>query len=107
MRDWGGLFMVCPMTSPEHVLVPALVGLDAASARELAAVAGVILVSGAAADTRLPVSGVVIAQQPMAGTQIAPGDSVEVLIEDTGGEGGTRPSDDPLPRDPAGIKQLD
>ena len=103
----GGVFTVGHMTLPEHVLVPALVGLDAVSARELAAVAGVILVSGAAADTQLPVSGVVIAQQPMAGTQIAPGDSVEVLIEDANGGGGTRPSNDPLPRDPAGMKQPD
>ena len=107
MRGWGGFFTVWHMCSPEHVLVPALVGLDAVSARELAAVAGVVLVSGAADDTRLPVSGVVIAQQPMAGTQLAPGGSVEVLIEDADGGGGAWLSNDPLPRDPAGMKQPD
>lgn len=99
------------MTSPEHVLVPALVGLDCAEAKELALVARVAIV-GPDPEHSLPADGVVIGQKPMAGTQVRPGDRVIVWIEidsdgdgDGDGGGGSAPRPDgPLPRDPAGVK---
>lgn len=97
------------MAAPEHALVPALVGLDAADAHELALTAGVAIV-GPSPNRSTPTYGTVVAQKPTAGTQVQPGDPVTVWI-DTGGDGGggggggsaPRPYQ-PLPRDPAGVK---
>lgn len=94
------------MEGPEHVLVPALVGLDIADAHELALAARVAVVSEDP-DVSLPLSGVVSAQQPGAGTQVLPGDPVTVRVVDGGGGGGggsARVPPGPRPLDPAGVK---
>jgi beta-lactam-binding protein with PASTA domain len=93
------------MTGPEHVLVPALVGLDIADAHELALTARVAVV-GEDPDVPLPLSGVVTAQEPGAGTQVYPGDPVMIRVIDGGGGGGgsARIPPGPRPRDPAGVK---
>lgn len=91
----------------EHVLVPALVGLDSGEAQQLALEAGVAVV-GPDPDTVLPAIGVVVEQRPGAGIQVRPGDSVTVWIhtgDDDGDGGGSAPlADGPLPREPAGVK---
>lgn len=92
------------MTGPEHVLVPALVGLDIADAHELALTARVAVV-GEDPDVPLPLSGVVTAQQPGAGTQVLPGDPVMIEVVGGGGGGGSaRVPPGPRPLDPAGVK---
>jgi beta-lactam-binding protein with PASTA domain len=94
----------------EKVLVPALVGLEVSEAHERAFDARLVAV---AVDpvAPLPVSGVVTAQSPAAGTRVDPGDSVEIVVDsgpdDGGGGGGGAPlAPHPGPLDPAGTKPL-
>ena len=89
---------MAPVTAASHVLVPALVGLDLADAHELAMTAGVVLVS--ADPDGMPTTGVVSAQDPMAGTQVDPADSVAVLVERRGRGGGV--AEPPAPLNPTG-----
>lgn len=94
------------MEKQEKVLVPALVGLDVGDAHELAFTARVVAVA-AGPDDPLPVSGVVTAQQPEAGTRVAPADAVAIAVDPGGGGGGGgRPVEPPPPgpMDPAGTK---
>jgi PASTA domain len=96
----------------EHVLVPALVGLDVADAQALAIAARVVTVSD---DPDMPprLTGTVVAQKPRAGTQVHPGDTVTIWVEDGGGDdggggggggGGSPLPDSPLPLTPSGTK---
>lgn len=95
------------MKTPDLVLVPALVGLDAAQAHEVAMAARVVAVDPDP-DTPPTLSGKVVAQQPEPGDRIPAGDAVTVWIEDSdgggGGGGGVPQPDSPLPKDPAGVK---
>lgn len=92
----------------EHVLVPAMVGLDVTDAQALALAARVVTVTEDP-DTPPPRYGTVIAQRPTAGTQVLPGDPVTIWVEagDDGGGGGggsaPRPVD-PNPLEPSGTK---
>lgn len=81
-------------------MVPALVGLPIGAAHELAFEVGVVVVSGDPEDP-LPASGVVTAQQPLAGTSLPAAGSVAVLV-DPGGGGGSRVPAEPTPLDAAG-----
>lgn len=98
------------METKEQVPAPALVGLAAAEAHALALEARVVTVSGDP-DTPPPMSGVVVAQAPLGGTPVRPGDAITIWVEDSGGGGGggggTPVPDEPLPVDPSGGKTLD
>ena len=93
----------------DHVLVPAMVGLDVADAQALALTARVAPVTEDP-DTPPPLSGTVIAQRPTAGTQVLPGDPVTIWVEEKGddggrgGGGGTRRPVPPTPLQPVGTK---
>ena len=91
------------MATPELVLVPALVGLPAAQAHELAITARVVAVDPDP-DTPPTVEGTVVAQRPDAGTRVPAGDPVTVWIESDGrGGGGNVPRVEPdKPLDGAG-----
>jgi beta-lactam-binding protein with PASTA domain len=95
------------MRTPDLVLVPALVGLDAAQAHEVAMEARVVAVDPEP-DTPPTLSGTVVAQRPEPGERIPAGDAVTVWIEDQGGGGGggggLQLPDSPPPKDPAGVK---
>ncbi len=94
------------MEKQEKVLVPALVGLDVGDAHELAFTARVVAVAGDP-DEPLPVSGVVTAQLPEAGTRVAPADPVIIAVDPGGGGGGGGRRVEPPPpgpMDPAGTK---
>lgn len=94
------------MQTPDLVLVPALVGLDAAEAHEVAMAARVVAVDPEP-DTPPTLSGTVVAQQPEPGARIPAGDPVTIWPDnaDGGGGGGGMPQpDSPLPKDPAGVK---
>jgi beta-lactam-binding protein with PASTA domain len=94
------------MKTPDLVLVPALVGLDAAQAHEVAMAARIVAVDPDP-DSPPTLSGTVVAQQPEAGERIPAGDTVTIWIEGAdggGGGGGSSQPDSPLPKDPAGIK---
>lgn len=93
-------------SSEEHVLVPALVGLPVVDAHALALEARVVTVSGDP-DTPPALAGMVVAQDPLGGTQVRPGDAITIWVEAGGGGGGSRVADDPTPLDPAGGKSLD
>jgi hypothetical protein len=82
--------------------VPALVGLEIGEAHALALAARVVIVSADPVDP-LPPTGIVTAQQPLAGYDVEPATAVEVLVETRGGGGGggvVAPSPPP-PLDPA------
>ncbi|WP_073455086.1 PASTA domain-containing protein [Pseudonocardia thermophila] len=85
---------------PEKVLVPALVGLDFADATRLAALSGIALdpITGPVRE------GAVTGQQPLAGTTVPPGSTVQVTVEETGrgGGGGSALIPPPTPLDPTG-----
>jgi hypothetical protein len=97
----------------EHVLVPALVGLDVVDAQALAVAARVVTTTDDP-DTPPRLTGTVVAQKPMAGTQVHPGDTVTIWVEDTGGGdeggggggggGGTPRPHPPKPLTPMGSK---
>jgi beta-lactam-binding protein with PASTA domain len=92
----------------EHVLVPAMVGLDVIDAQALALAARIVTVTEDP-DTPPPQHGTVIAQRPTAGTQVLPGDPVMIWVDesddDGGGGGGSAPRPvDPNPLEPAGTK---
>ena len=90
------------MREPELVLVPALVGLPAARAHELAMTARVVAVDPDP-DTPPTVSGTVTAQQPVAGTRGPAGEAVTIWVEPDGGGGGNMPRVEPdKPLDGAG-----
>lgn len=97
------------MNTPHLVLVPALVGLDAADAHDLATSAGVVAVDPTS-DGTPTLTGTVTAQDPQAGTRVEPGSPVTVWIEKPGGGGGgggggSAPvTPGPLPQKPAGVK---
>jgi len=94
-------------SNDEHVPVPALVGLEVVDAHALALDARVVTVSGDP-DTPPALSGVVVAQDPLGGFSVRPGDAITIWVENSGGGGGgTRVPDDPAPLDPAGGKSLD
>ncbi|TDQ60777.1 PASTA domain-containing protein [Actinomycetospora succinea] len=77
-----------PMRTPELVLVPALVGLPAAQAHEVAMAARVVAVDPDP-DTPPTVEGTVTAQQPEPGTRVPAGEAVTIWVEpDSGGGGG-------------------
>ena len=86
--------------------MPALVGLEVSDAHELAFEARVVVVA-ADPDQPLPVTGIVTAQAPIAGTRVNPAAAVAVAVDAAGGGGGggrrlkTPP---PGPRDPSGSK---
>lgn len=97
----------------EHVPAPALVGLPVVDAHALALDARVVTVSGDP-DTPPALSGVVVAQDPLGGIRVRPGDAITIWVEETdggdgggGGDGGSRVPDDPRPTDPSGGKALD
>ncbi|MGD9527543.1 PASTA domain-containing protein [Pseudonocardia sp.] len=97
------------MQTDERVPAPALVGLGVIEAHALALDARVVTVSGDP-DTPPPMSGVVVAQQPLGGTPVSPGDPITIWVEDTGGGGGgggTSVPTEPVPVDPSGGKTLD
>jgi beta-lactam-binding protein with PASTA domain len=76
------------MRTPELVLVPALVGLPAAQAHEVAMAARVVAVDPDP-DTPPTVEGTVTAQQPSPGTRVPAGEAVTIWVEpDSGGGGG-------------------
>jgi hypothetical protein len=87
----------------ERVSVPALVGLEVREAHELAFTARVVAVAADPAEP-LPVSGVVIAQLPGAGSRVAPAHPVTIAVEPRGRGGGGGPIAPfrPGPTDPAG-----
>lgn len=93
----------------EKVLVPALVGLEVSDAHELAFEARVVVVA-ADPDKPLPVTGIVTAQAPSAGTRVAPAHAVAIAVDPAGGGGGGGGGGRPLttpppgPRDPSGTK---
>ena len=86
---------------PEKVLVPALVGLDMTDATRLAFAAGVELdpIMGPAR------TGEVTGQQPLAGTQVEPGSTVQITVDESkGGDGGAALVPPPTPLDPSGAR---
>jgi beta-lactam-binding protein with PASTA domain len=92
------------MRTPELVLVPALVGLPAAQAHEVAMTARVVAVDPDP-DTPATVEGTVTAQQPAAGTRVPAGEAVTIWVEpdNGGGGGGNMPRVEPdKPLDGAG-----
>lgn len=90
------------MKDPDLVLVPALVGLPAAQAHALAVEARVVAVDPDP-DTPPTVAGTVTAQQPVAGTRVAPGEAVTIWVEPDDGGGGNMPRVEPdKPLDGAG-----
>jgi beta-lactam-binding protein with PASTA domain len=90
------------MRTPELVLVPALVGLPAAQAHEVAMAARVVAVDPDP-DTPATVEGTVTAQQPEAGTRVPAGEAVTIWVEPGGGGGGNMPRVEPdKPLDGAG-----
>jgi beta-lactam-binding protein with PASTA domain len=99
------------VSDQEKVLVPALVGLEVGDAHQLAFEARVVVV-GPDPATPLPVAGVVIAQEPTAGTRVEPAHQVVIAVDTGpdddggGGGGGGRPlsTPPPGPLDPAGTK---
>jgi beta-lactam-binding protein with PASTA domain len=93
------------MDEPDLVLVPALVGLPAAQAHEMAISARVVAVDPDP-DTPPTVSGTVTAQQPLAGNRVPAGDPVTIWVEpDDDGGGGNMPRMAPdLPLDGAGAR---
>ena len=99
----GGWLRSIVMRTPELVLVPALVGLPAAQAHELAMAARLVAVDPDP-DTPPTVSGTVTAQQPEAGSRVPAGDPVTIWVEpDRGGGGGNMPRVEPdKPLDGAG-----
>lgn len=78
------------MNEPELVLVPALVGLPAAQAHEMAISARVVAVDPDP-DTPPTVSGTVTAQQPLAGVRVPAGDPVTIWVEPDDDGGGNMP----------------
>ncbi|OZM77245.1 PASTA domain-containing protein [Pseudonocardia sp. MH-G8] len=90
------------MADEEHVLVPAMIGLDIVDAQALALAARVVTVTEDP-DLPPPLSGVVVDQQPAAGTQVFPGEPVTIWVEEKGGGGGSAPLD-PGPLQPAGTR---
>jgi beta-lactam-binding protein with PASTA domain len=99
-------------SEPPPVLVPALVGLEVADAHERALEAGLVAV-GTDLDTPPPTIGVVIGQEPPAGTQVPAGNTVVIHVrsdsggpdDGPGGGGGGLPDPvDPEPVAPAGTK---
>lgn len=104
VRAAGGWLRSRRMRTPELVLVPALVGLPAAEAHEVAIAARLVAVDPDP-DTPPTVEGTVVAQQPEAGTRVPAGEAVTVWIEDggRGGGGGNMPRVEPdKPLDGAG-----
>ena len=72
------------------MLVPALVGLPAAQAHEVAMAARVVAIDPDP-DTPPTVEGTVTAQQPEAGTRVPAGEAVTIWVEpDSGGGRGRR-----------------
>lgn len=97
------------MQTDEQVPAPALVGLEVLEAHALALDARVVTMSGDP-DTPPPISGVVVAQKPLGGTPVTPGDPIMIWVEESGGGGGGGGSpvpDGPVPVDPSGGKTLD
>jgi hypothetical protein len=74
------------VSDQEKVLVPALVGLEVGDAHELAFAARVVAVAADPASP-LPTAGVVTAQEPGAGTRVAPADAIAITV-DPGPAGG-------------------
>ncbi|GAA4855004.1 hypothetical protein GCM10023201_56360 [Actinomycetospora corticicola] len=91
------------MVEPDLVLVPALVGLPAADAHELAISSRVVAVDPDP-DTPPTVSGTVTDQEPKAGFQVPAGAPVTIWVEpDDDGGGGNMPRIEPdKPLDGAG-----
>ena len=87
----------------DEVLVPALVGLEIGEAHALALSARVVVASADPVDP-LPTTGVVSAQQPLAGIAVPPATTVSVLVDTDGGGGGGSSGAPvpPAPLDPAG-----
>lgn len=69
------------------MLVPALVGLPAAEAHEVAMSARVVAVDPDP-DTPPTVSGTVVAQRPEPGVRVPAGEAVTIWVETDGGGGG-------------------
>lgn len=93
-------------TDDEHVLAPALIGLEVTDAHALALDARVVTVNDDP-DTPPPLAGTVVAQHPQAGTQVRPGDAIQILVEADGGDGGLGVAEGPGPLDTAGGRPLD
>ena len=96
------------MAEAELVLVPALVGLDAAEAHAVALAARLVAVDPDP-DTPPTLSGVVARQDPTPGTRVPAGEAVTVWIDSGpddggGGGGGTPQPEPPKPVAPAGVK---
>lgn len=85
----------------ELVLVPALVGLPAAQAHELAITARLVAVDPDP-DTPPTVSGTVTAQRPDAGTRVPAGDPVVIWVEPDDGGGNVPRVQPDQPLDGAG-----
>ena len=97
------------MDSDEHVPAPALIGLAVLDAHALALDSRVVTVSGDP-DTPPATTGVVVAQNPLGGTPVRPGDPITIWVEGDGGGGGgggSAQDDGPKPLDPTGGKTLD
>lgn len=97
------------MDPNELVPAPALVGLPVLDAHALALDARVVTVDGDP-DTPPATSGTVVAQQPLGGIPVRPGDAIAIWVEQDiggGGGGGSRTPDPPVPLDPTGGKSLD
>lgn len=75
------------MRTPELVLVPALVGLPAVEAHEVAITARLVAVDPDP-DTPPTVEGNVVAQRPEPGSRVPAGEAVTIWVEPTGGGGG-------------------
>lgn len=89
-------------------MVPSLVGLEATTAHDLALDAHLLAVDQ---DPRhsATVAGIVSAQEPMAGSQLAAGQKIRIWVrtdpgEDGDGGGGLSAPSGPTPLTPAGSK---
>jgi len=96
------------MDANELVPAPALVGLPVLDAHALALEARVVTVDGDP-DTPPTTSGTVVAQAPLGGTPVRPGDAITIWVEDSGGGGGggSHLLDRPPELDPTGGRSLD
>lgn len=96
------------MDPNELVPAPGLVGLPVLDAHALALEARVVTMDGDP-DTPPTTTGIVVAQAPLGGTPVHPGDAITIWVEDSGGGGGggSHVPDVQAPLDPTGGKSLD